>query len=159
MLTLRTATPQDFGAVDDLLRRSYARLLRADYPASVLVTVLPRMARAQPRLVASGTFYLAEEEGLLRGVGGWTPTWRSREDCDVRHFAVDPGAVRQGVGRALLAHSMEIARGAGRRRMTALSTLTAVPFYRAMGFEAVGEHVLDFGVAARFPVVEMRRSL
>lgn len=158
MFTIRVATPRDIGPVDDLLRRSYPRLLRNDYAPSMLVTVLPRIARAQPRLVAGGTYYLAEDDGALMGAGGWTPG-QGAAACDVRHLAVDHSFTRRGVGRALLEHAMEEARKDGRRRMTALSTLTAVPFYRACGFQPVAERILDFGVAAHFPVVEMRRSL
>lgn len=40
-LTFRTALRGDLSAVDALMARSYAKLLAADYPPSVLVTALP----------------------------------------------------------------------------------------------------------------------
>ncbi len=62
-LHLRLARPGDLSAVDALFAHSYARLIRADYPPSVLVTAVPRLARAQPALLASGRYWLAETEG------------------------------------------------------------------------------------------------
>jgi hypothetical protein len=54
MAQVRVAGPVDIAAVDALLARAYPRLLKADYAPSVLVTALPRIARAQPGLVAAG---------------------------------------------------------------------------------------------------------
>jgi hypothetical protein len=72
-LTIRTARPADLGAVDSLFASSYARLLRQDYPPSVLVTALPLIARAQPRLLSSGSYYVAvAADGAVLAAGGWT---------------------------------------------------------------------------------------
>jgi hypothetical protein len=106
MLTIRRATPADIGAVDALLGRSYGPLLRADYPPSTLILALPRMARAQPRLLASGRYFLAEKEGEVLGAGGWSTEAPGdgrifRGLGHVRHVATDARAVRRGVGRAL----------------------------------------------------------
>ncbi len=165
MIAVRPATPLDIADLDALFARSYGPLLRADYPPSVLVMALPRIARAQPRLLASGHYFVAEEGGRLLGAGGW-----SRGDPHggraaaglghVRHVATDARATRRGVGRAVLEAVMEDARLHGARRLRCLSTLTAVPFYRAMGFREEGRASLSFGAAAlSFPAVEMSRAI
>jgi GNAT superfamily N-acetyltransferase len=164
MLTIRPATLRDIGAVDLLLRRSYGPLLRADYPPSALVLALPVMARAQPRLLASGRYFLAEDEGAVLGAGGWS------EEAPgggrpvpglghVRHVATDAGAARRGVGRAVMERIMEDARAADRDRLSALSTLTAVPFYLVLGFAPLRRRDLSFGAGVLFPVVEVERRL
>ncbi len=164
MLTVRTATRADIAAVDALLARSYPRLLRPDYPPSVLVTALPILSRAQPALVTSGTYYLAEEDGRLLGAGGWTAAIPGgggfeRGRANVRHVITDDRAVRRGVGRVILTHVLDQAAEAGMTWIHCLSTLTAVPFYRAMGFGLIGSVTVPLAPGIAFPAMAMRRDL
>ena len=53
-LTLRAAKLADIGQVDDLLARSYPRLLRPDYPPSLPVLALPLIPKATPGLCRPG---------------------------------------------------------------------------------------------------------
>jgi GNAT superfamily N-acetyltransferase len=77
----------------------------------------------------------------------------------IRHFATDVGAVRTGVGRALLARVLQTATAAGIRRLECLSTRTAVAFYQDAGFviEGPAEVALDAGIT--FPAISMSRRL
>jgi GNAT superfamily N-acetyltransferase len=163
---IRVAGKQDIAAVDALLARAYPRLLKPDYPPSVLVTALPLISRAQPRLVTSGTYYLAvTPEGAVLGAGGWTAGIPGREGdrepgrANVRHVVTDDRAVRQGIGRAILEHAFAQARGAGMTWMHCTATRTAVPFYAALGFMVLGEVMVPLGPGIEFPAVEMRRGL
>jgi GNAT superfamily N-acetyltransferase len=163
MLTLRPATRSDIDAVDRLLARSYGPLLSADYPPSVLVTALPRMARAQPRLLASGRYFVALLDDRVVGAGGWSheppgPGALEAGTGHVRHVATDARQVRQGVGRAVLRAIEDQARGEGVRRLACLSTKTAEPFYAALGFRRLGPVTLSFG-GVDFPAVGMMRDL
>ena len=155
---ITTLTPRDTSAVDALLAKSYPRLLKVDYPPSVLVTAIPIISRARPELMASGTFYGIWDDGVLLGVGGWTPN-RPRGEAEVRHVATDPDVVRRGVGRALMTHVFEAARAAGRRDMRCMSTRTAVPFYEAVGFRRMQEGSVTLGPGIEFPAVLMRRRI
>ncbi|MEL7154607.1 MAG: GNAT family N-acetyltransferase, partial [Pseudomonadota bacterium] len=69
---VRPSTKADMAAVDVLLARTYPKLLKADYPPSVLVTALPIISRARPELLVCGTYYVADEDGEVIGAGGWT---------------------------------------------------------------------------------------
>ncbi|TNC73061.1 GNAT family N-acetyltransferase [Rubellimicrobium roseum] len=163
MLTIRRATPEDISAVDALLARSYGPLLRADYPPSTLVLALPRMARAQPALFRFGRYFLAEEGRHLLGSGGWSiePPGGGATVSGlghVRHVATDARAARRGVGRAIMGRVLEEAKGAGMERLSCLSTLTAVPFYAALGFREGPRVTLAFG-GAPFAAVEMECDL
>ena len=86
--TIRPTTIADLPTVDALLARAYPRLLKPDYPPSVMVTVLPLISRAQPDLLRSGTYYLAEshEHGVV-GAGGWTRDQTRSELGHIRHVA------------------------------------------------------------------------
>ena len=76
----------------------------------------------------------------------------------VRHVATDARAARRGVGRAVMERVMYDAREGGARRLSSLSTLTAVRFYEALGFRTMRPILLRFG-GADFPAVEMERDL
>ncbi|KAA9010710.1 GNAT family N-acetyltransferase [Histidinibacterium aquaticum] len=161
-MRIRPARPSDLAELDALFARSYPRLLKADYPPSLLVTAVPMIARAQPRLLASGTYYVAELDGAIRGAGGWTPSdrpGRLGQRADVRHVVTCDSTLRRGIGRALLLHSFAEARAAGRRWMHCVSTLTAEPFYAALGFRRIGNTVVPLAPGIDFPAVEMWRPL
>ncbi len=163
-VTLRRSTPGDLDAVDRLLSRSYPQLLAADYPPSTLVLAVPRIVRARPELLASGTYFLAEDaSGHVLAAGGWTPGAPSGHNAPdtghVRHVATDPSALRQGVGRALMAHVMQDAREAGVLWLDCLSTRTAVPFYTALGFRTLFPTEVQLAPGISFPVVRMMADL
>lgn len=159
-ITVRTAGQDDVAAVDMLLRRSYPSLLKRDYPPSTIVTAVPIICRAQPALVACGSYYVAEDErGRVVGAGGWTPKRRSPDVADIRHVATDPAALRLGVGRAILSRIFAKAQYAGVTRFDCLSTRTAVPFYQAMGFVTLGPIDIQLAKAVSFPAIQMQRHV
>lgn len=158
-LIIRSATLGDTAAVDALLQRSYPRLLKADYPPSVLVAALPAMTRAQPKLMTSGTYFLAERDGVVLGAGGWTANSRRAGWGDVRHVVTDDRALRQGVGRAIMDHTWNTARAAGLTHMECWATLTAVPFYEAMGLTVIEPMTVQLQGAIDFPAIRMQRAL
>ena len=162
---IRTGRPEDVVGVDMLLSRAYPQLLKADYPPSVMVTAVPLIARAKPGLVTCGTYYVAETEaGEIVGAGGWTLRDPSTGRADgrigsIRHFATDPGVVRQGVGRRLMRRCLADAIDVGMEGMRCLSTRTAVPFYEALGFLTTREVVIELSPGVRFPALDMARNL
>ncbi|MEL6959509.1 MAG: GNAT family N-acetyltransferase, partial [Pseudomonadota bacterium] len=117
----------------------------------------------------SGTYFLVEdflveEEGVLLGAGGWTRRAPGQGGVSphlghIRHVVTDDRAVRRGVGRALMDHIFTNSRMAGMARLTCLSTLTAEPFYAAMGFHRVKPVTVPLGPGIDFPAVEMDLSL
>lgn len=168
-VTLRRARISDLAAVDRLLRRSYSRLLKADYAPSTCVLALPLISRARPELLQSGRYFVAEDEGgLLIGAGGWSAsmprddalrTGAATEIGHVRHVAVDPDRLRAGVGRAVLGEIFVDALRHDIRWLDCLSTRTAVPFYQALGFRVVHETEVALGPAISFPAVRMMRQI
>jgi GNAT superfamily N-acetyltransferase len=164
-LVVRPATPADAAAVGELLAASYGALLAPAYPPDVLAAALPAMTRANPGLLACGTWYLAEAGGALAGCGGWTfeppgrrRAWRLNE-AHARHFATHPRWTRRGVGSALLRRSLAVARACGARRMWADASLAAVEFYAAHGFDRLRRVVLTMGGGVPFDAVRMVRAL
>lgn len=158
--TVRTAKAADISAVDALLARAYPRLLKADYPPSVMVTALPLISRAQPRLVTCGSYFVAEaEDGAIIGAGGWTPRNRTSEIGNIRHLVTDDRYVRRGVGRTILEMSHEQAVRQGIKLMNCDATLTAEPFYSTMGYERSGEIAVQLRPGIVFPAIRMIRRI
>jgi N-acetylglutamate synthase-like GNAT family acetyltransferase len=158
---IRVANPTDSQAVSALLVASYSRLLSARYDSALLARALPYFAKANPTLLACGTYYVAEREpGNLVGCGGWTAAKPgSGEIIDgeahIRHFATHPEWTRQGIGSALLARCISDTRSLGIRKLHSFSTLNAECFYRAAGFKRVGRIDVQLGPSMTFPAVLM----
>jgi GNAT superfamily N-acetyltransferase len=160
--TIRASTAADLSRIDALLARSYPRLLAADYPPSVIVTALPIIARARPDLVRSGTYFVAEMDGgAIIGAGGWTPVGSGTGPAagEVRHVVTDDRHLRRGIGRAVMGAVLESASGAGLGLMLCLATRTAVPFYQALGFTALGPVEVPLAPGIGFPAIRMQRRM
>lgn len=162
-ITIRPARLADLAPVDALLARSYPRQLAADYPPSVLVTALPLISRARPELLASGTYYVADDgAGHIVGAGGWTrtaPSGRAAVVGNVRHVVTDDRMTRRGIGRAIMARVFDDSAAAGCRHLDCLATRTAVPFYQALGFTVVGAVEITLRPGIAFPAIRMQRNL
>jgi N-acetylglutamate synthase-like GNAT family acetyltransferase len=160
-LTIRPATRADLAAVDALLAASYPALLKPDYPPSVLVTALPLIARANPRLLASGSYFVVCDAGQVVGAGGWT--WAAphggvcpRDMGHIRHVVTDQRQTRRGIASALMTQIISDARAGGVATLDCLSTLTAVAFYAACGFTSIGPIEVTLRPGISFPAVRMQ---
>ncbi len=164
-VVVRAASPADADAVGVLLLESYPPLLAPGYEPALLARALPLMTKANPALLASGTWYVAEgpgTDGALAGSGGWTlqRPGAAEELVDpalghLRHFAVHPAWTRRGVGRALFDRCMADARATGVSAFECYATTVAVPFYQALGFETVGPFAARLGRDTDFPSIRM----
>jgi len=170
-VSVRVATPGDEAAVGKLLAATYPRLMAPGYEPDVLAAALPAMIKANPALLASGTYYLAETpEGAVVGCGGWThdrpggasPETDASPPSDaaghIRHFATHPDWLRQGIGRKLFERCAADAVSDGVRRFECYASLVAVAFYARMGFSVVGPRSIPLG-AQGFPVTHMVADL
>jgi len=163
---IRTAVRADLSALDALYARSYPALLKHDYPPSVLVTALPLISKVQPHLLATGTYFVAIDDGQVVAAGGWTRaapqaiSLKKRARIGhIRHVVTDHRRVRQGIGRALIAHIVETASADGITRLECLSTRTAVPFYAACGFAQIAPVSIGMRPGIEFPAIRMQRDL
>ncbi|MEL6420413.1 MAG: GNAT family N-acetyltransferase [Pseudomonadota bacterium] len=156
---VRPSTKADMAAVDVLLARTYPKLLKADYPPSVLVTALPIISRARPELLVCGTYYVADEDGAVIGAGGWTRDRKDRRLGHIRHVVTDDRHLRRGIGRAIMQHSFDVARASGVMRMECWATRTAERFYQSVGFKTIGPIDVELAGGISFPSIRMTKSL
>lgn len=163
-IVIRAATPDDRDALDELIAASYATLDRAAYDRGMLAAAMPAISKANPKLLASGSYYVAEIGGEPAGCGGWTreaPHSGALADgvAHIRHFATHPAHLRKGVARLLLDHCLAEAAAAGVRLMKSQSTLLAEPFYASAGFRRVATDKAEMAPGIKLPVVQMERPL
>jgi GNAT superfamily N-acetyltransferase len=95
------------------------------------------------QLEAGGVF-VAEIAGSLTGFAAILQ--RDDGDAELDALFVEPGAWRQGVGRALVEHCAAAAQGAGARALHVVGNPHAEGFYRACGFEMNGTKETRFGI-------------
>jgi N-acetylglutamate synthase-like GNAT family acetyltransferase len=140
-------------------------LLASNYDETTLDSALPYMVKANPNLLASGTYYVAEVElGTIVGCGGWTLEKPGtgeivKGEAHIRHFAVHPDCIKRGIGTALLTRCITEARLGGIHKLHCFSTLNAEAFYRASGFQTIDFVDVRMGPSVEFRAVLMHREI
>lgn len=141
--SVRRSHSRDLAAVTGLLQASYPVLMKAAYESAALDPALKLMTRANPNLLSSRTYYVAEAtDGTLVGCGGWTheppgDDVIQRGVGHIRHFAVHSDWIRHGVGSAIYRRCEADARAAGIHKFECYASLNAESFYSALGFERI----------------------
>jgi GNAT superfamily N-acetyltransferase len=143
-LDIRHATPADAEALSALILASYSTLYRGWYSDEELAAAVPLMSKANPHLLSSGTYYVAELAGNIAGCGGWTETPPGGGEivegtAHIRHFATHPDHLRKGVARALIERCCADARERRVSLFKCMSSLPAEGFYARLGFRRVGQ--------------------
>ena len=162
---IRVATSADAERVGALLEASYPPLMATAYDERALAPALKLMTKANPSLLISGTYYVAESsDNFVVGCGGWTlerPGTAVTEAglAHIRHFATDPAWTRRGVGRAIYDRCETAARLVGVHTFECYSSLNAEAFYSALGFRRVRELSLELKSDVVLPVVLMSREI
>lgn len=93
-----------------------------------------------------GYVAIAERDGELVGVGVLVP--RTGEDAEIHRMSVCRSQRRSGIGAAVLAHLVDVARARGFRRAVLETSETwtdAAAFYEPSGFQVTGTEDGDFG--------------
>ena len=164
-LLIRIARPTDLDAIGSLLVVSYSSSLAAHYDDDLLVRALPHITKAQPDLLACGTYYVAEtESGKLVGCGGWTAATPgsgeiAKGEAHLRHFAIHPHWIRRGIATRLLVRCFSDAKAFGICKLHCHSTLNAERFYQASGFKRVEPVDVPICPDLTFPCILMSREM
>ena len=163
-IAIRIATPDDAPLVRAILEDSYPALMATAYPAGLLARAMPLITRPHPRLLAGGTYYLAEVDGEIAGCGGWSfwePGGGAVETglAHIRHFAVCESWSGRGVGHRSRIGRKGLARRAGADRLEVQSSLNGEVFYARLGFERIGPMDVPMGPDLVFPSILMRRTI
>lgn len=152
-IAIRKATLDDRGALEALIAHSARTLTLGSYTPRQVETGLRAAFGVDTQLIRDGTYFIAEERGVMVGCGGWSfrrtmfgsdarahrdsaELDPKRDAAKVRAFFIHPDHARRGVGGALLQRCEAEARAAGFRRMELLAMRSGVAFYQSHGYEA-----------------------
>jgi len=106
---------------------------------------------------------VAEIDGAVRGFGSLSyhpgEHLTAAVDGEVTGMYVHPEVAGEGVGTALLEHLETRARERELGALGMWSSMNAVPFYEAQGYERVAERVHEFGGGITGRVLELRKDL
>lgn len=137
-LKVRPASPDDMPHIAHLFHETVHRINVRDYSARQVSAWAPEELDAAfwlERLSTRRT-YVAEAGNLVAGFG---------ELCDggfIDAFYVHSAFQRRGVGKALYGMLERAAREAGAERIRAEVSLTARPFFEAMGLSVIGRQTV-----------------
>jgi GNAT superfamily N-acetyltransferase len=159
------------------MEQSVRRLNIQNYSREQLESALEHIFGIDDRLIAEGTYYVAEIEQEVAGCGGWSRYGKlysgnklldgvkdsqSEPAADVariRAMFVHPNFARRGVGTRLMQVSELAARRAGFRRLELIATLTGEPLYRKCGFVPVETFDLVMPNGILLPTIKMAKQL
>jgi GNAT superfamily N-acetyltransferase len=173
MITVRIATLDDVPTLEALIDASVRGLQAHDYTAAEIERALATVYGVDTRLIADGTYWVAEATEIV-GCGGWSrratlfggDQYAGREDsfldpekdaAKIRAFFVHPNWVRRGIGTKILDACERAARDAGFTRFEMGATLTGVPFYEARGYRALDRITVPLPDGESMTVVRMEK--
>jgi len=152
-LVIRRAEPTDAAAICAVLRASITELLAGEHRndhATLGAWLENKTVENVLTWVSAKDRYavVATQAGQVCGFG------LMKLNGEIGLLYVAPGAQFQGVSKVMLAALEERAVALGLARVTATSSFTALPFYRARGYQPAGEPVTGYGVTRGCPVAK-----
>ena len=174
-IALRLATEADRPALTALMKRAIDAL-QTDFLTAEQVAASHAIMGMDPELIADGTYFVAEEDGIPLGCGGWSRRRTlfggghtagrdsglldpATEPARVRAMYTDPSAARRGVGRLILRAAEEAAAAEGFLRGELVATLSGAPLYRAGGWEVIERFEAKTPGGVAVPVIRMGKAL
>lgn len=145
-IVIRRAAPSDLAEASALCLRSKANW---GYDAAFMAACRDELTLAERDL--ADIVLVASQSGRIVGV---IQLSQKGEEAEIEKLFVDPSALRQGLGHQLLHAAMACAPSA---RIRVQSDPGAAAFYRAQGFEPVGERPSG-SISGRMLPVLVRRS-
>ncbi len=175
-LSLRIAVPVDIPMLTELIGASVRGLQRDDYTASQMESALASVYGVDTQLVADGTYFVAEVDGVTVACGGWSKRktlygadhCAGREDslldpnsdaAKIRAFFVHPDWARRGIGTRVLEACEAAAMAQGFTRFEMGATLTGVALYKARGYIEVEQIGVPLANGELLAIVRMEKTI
>lgn len=175
-MNIRKANMSEREAIKALIAESARHLSRSHYSDEQIEAAIVTVFGVDTDLIEDGTYFVAEESGVLVGCGGWSKRktlfggdqYAARdagyldpatEPAKIRAFFIHPDHARKGIARAILTRCEDEARADGFRELELMATLPGIEFYRSSGFVPVGTFDLDLKDGVKLELIPMRKNL
>lgn len=175
-MILRAAQPSDIPELTALIAASVRGLQTGEYSREQREGALKSVYGVDTQLIADGTYFAAEIDGILVGCGGWSKrktlfggdVYQLRVDslldpavdaAKIRAFFVRPDWARRGIGAAILRACESAAIAHGFRRLEMGATLTGIPFYKAHGYREVEQVSVPLENGETLAIVRMEKTV
>jgi GNAT superfamily N-acetyltransferase len=175
MFTHRLATADDLPALQRLMTDAIRALL-PEFLSPEKVEASFAVMGVDSQLIADGTYFVLEEDGVLAGCGGWSRratlfghnTTAGRdprlldpgsEAARIRAMYTAPAFVRRGVGRKILELCEAAARAEGFTRAELGATAGGEPLYVACGYREIERLEVPTPGGVTVPITRMGKDL
>ena len=139
-LVIRLAVADDATPIIDIHSRAVQELCSSDYTAEQIDAWIGKRTPEDMALrIAKHPFFVADRNGKLTGYATY-----SVNSSELLSIYVDPDFARQGVASTLMNELLADARSKGLTTLWLDASLTAVPFYEAVGFISNMETIYVF---------------
>jgi GNAT superfamily N-acetyltransferase len=172
---LRNATVDDRPDLEALIALSARNLGTRYYTPDQIEGALRGAFGVDTQLILDGTYFVAEDAGQIVGCGGWSRRRTlfgsdqagtrdsglldpRREAARIRAFFVSPAHARRGIATAILKRCEAAAQAEGFTRLELMATLSGVPLYAALGYEAAHSVRYQLGSELTIDFVPMSKS-
>jgi GNAT superfamily N-acetyltransferase len=162
-------------AIKQLIAESARHLSRQHYSDKQIEAAIATVFGVDTDLIEDGTYFVAEEAGVLVGCGGWSKRktlfggdqYSARdtgcldpasEFAKIRAFFIHPDHARKGIARAILMRCEAEARAEGFRGLELMATLPGIEFYKACGFVPAGNFDLELVEGVKLELMPMRKE-
>ena len=153
VLSIRQAQPDDVIQQLRIQIDALRTLCRQDYTPEQIEGLIERNIRYSSRGGCQSELSLvAEADGVIVG-------YSALLGRRISAVYVHPQFVRQGIGSRLLAGLEQIAVTHNIRTLRVAASLTAQPFYRANGYQVLGESYLGIDKGLRVRYIDMKKHL
>jgi len=172
---IRRATMDEREAIKKLIAESARHLSRQHYSDMQIETAIATVFGVDTDLIDDGTYFVAEDAGVLVGCGGWSrrktlfggDQYSARdagyldpasEFAKIRAFFIHPDHARKGIARAILMRCEDEARSEGFRGLELMATLPGIEFYKSCGFAPAGTFDLELVEGVKLELMPMRKE-
>jgi len=173
---LRLAHEADVSALEALIPLSVRALQSPYYSQSQIEAALGPVFGVDRQLIRDGTYFIAEQDGVIIGCGGWSKRRAlyggdssrehenelldpQRDAARVRAFFVHPDWARRGIGRSIMAACERAIRESGFRTVDIVATLAGEPLYAFFGYAVVKRYDIAMVSGMSLPVVKMNKRI
>lgn len=173
---LRLAHEADVSAIEALIPLSVRALQSPYYSQAQIEAALGPVFGVDRQLIRDGTYFIAEQDGVIIGCGGWSKrralyggdSSREHEDelldpqreaARIRAFFVHPDWARRGIGRGIMAACERAIRQSGFRMVDIVATLAGEPLYAFFGYAIVERYQIAMVSGMSLPVVKMSKVI